>query len=127
MPRVIPAENQRKRNSAAGKKRENHASGVVFTHCTTPFGDQIIIRVADDFDFGKFANRQLSANINPSVNVRRIRLAAAHKVMAFHWLGCLSVSRIKPYPRDDSPDLIILSAVWINDPSADSLRSKAVR
>jgi hypothetical protein len=32
--------------------------------------------VADDFDAGKFANRQFAANINASVNVRRIGLAA---------------------------------------------------
>jgi hypothetical protein len=42
-------------------------------------GDQIVIRVADDFDFGEFANGQLAPHINPTVNVRRVRFAASDK------------------------------------------------
>jgi hypothetical protein len=42
-------------------------------------GNQIVIRMADDFDAGKFANRQFATNINPSVNVRRIGFTASNK------------------------------------------------
>src|ERR1039458_8296631 len=40
------------------------------------FGDQIVIGVADDLDAGELAQGQFPANINPSVNVGRVRLAA---------------------------------------------------
>ena len=40
--------------------------------------------MADDFDFRKFANRQLAAHINTSINVRRIGFATSNKVMPFH-------------------------------------------
>ena len=48
------------------------------------FGNQIVIRVADDFDLGEFSHRQFPTHINASVNVRRIRLAARDEVNALH-------------------------------------------
>ena len=45
------------------------------------FGDQIVVRVANDFDFGKFANGKLAAHVNPSVNVRRIGFAATDQII----------------------------------------------
>jgi hypothetical protein len=44
-------------------------------------GNQIVIRVADYPHFGKLSNRQFAPHINPSINVRRIRLAASNEVM----------------------------------------------
>ena len=60
-------------------------------------GNQIVVRVADDFDSGEFADRQLAAHVNASVNVRRIGFAAANKVidLSSGWHDG-SVSRIKP-------------------------------
>ena len=46
------------------------------------FGDQIVIGVADDFDLGEFSDRQFPADINASVNVRRIGLAAGDQIVA---------------------------------------------
>ena len=49
------------------------------------FGNQIVIRVADDFDFGELADGKFAtANVNAAVNVRRIRLAARDEVNALH-------------------------------------------
>ena len=53
-------------------------------HSLNLFGNQIVIGVADDFDFRKFANRQLAAHINTSINVRRIGFAASDEIMALH-------------------------------------------
>jgi len=44
-------------------------------------GNQIVIRVADDFDFGKFSNRQFAANVNASVNVRGIGFTSSNQVV----------------------------------------------
>ena len=44
-------------------------------------GNQIVVRVADDFDAGKFANRQSAAHINPSVNVRGVGFTAGDEVV----------------------------------------------
>ncbi len=44
-------------------------------------GNQIVIRVADDFDPGKFANRQSAAQVNPPVNVRRVGFTAGDEVV----------------------------------------------
>ncbi len=48
-------------------------------------GNQIVIGMADDFDCSKSADRQLAAagaNVNPAVNVRRIRLAARDEIIS---------------------------------------------
>ena len=45
-------------------------------------GNQIIIRVADDFDAGKFANWHLATNVNPAVNVRRVGFASRDEVVS---------------------------------------------
>jgi len=39
-------------------------------------GNQIVIRVADDFDAGKFTNWQQAADVNPTINVRGVGLAS---------------------------------------------------
>ena len=51
------------------------------------FGNQIVIRVADDPDLGELADGQRTlrgADVNAAVNVRRIRLAARDEVNALH-------------------------------------------
>ncbi len=42
-------------------------------------GHQIVVRVADDLDARKFANRQFAAKVNPPVNVRRVGFAAGNQ------------------------------------------------
>ena len=42
-------------------------------------GNQVVVRVADDFDLGEFANGQFAADVNAAVNVRRVGFAAAHQ------------------------------------------------
>ena len=51
-------------------------------------GNQIVVRVPDNFDLGKFARRQhrfarakFSAHINAPVNVRRVRLATGDQII----------------------------------------------
>ena len=46
--------------------------GLVFK-----FGKEVVIRVANDLNSGKFSNRQIPSDINAAVNVRCVRLAAA--------------------------------------------------
>src|SRR5439155_14702494 len=43
-------------------------------------GDQVVIRVADDFNKGKFTRRLLPAHINAAINVRRVRFAAGDEI-----------------------------------------------
>ena len=53
-------------------------------------GNQIVIGVADDLDFDELTDGQSTfrgAHINPAVDVRRIRLAAADEVVPFHLAG----------------------------------------
>ena len=50
---------------------------MAFVEELSSFGNQILIRMADDFDAGKFANGQFAAHVDPSVNVRRIGFAAS--------------------------------------------------
>ena len=45
-------------------------------------GDEIVIGVADDFHSREFADWELSANVNASVNVRSIGFASGDKVFA---------------------------------------------
>src|SRR5450755_3873430 len=47
-------------------------------------GNQVIIRMADNLDLGEFSDRQFPADINASVNVRRVSFAACYKINAFH-------------------------------------------
>ena len=55
------------------------------TRLSNRLRNQIIVRVADDLDLGEFADSQLATvNINPAVNIRRIRLAATDEVFAPH-------------------------------------------
>ena len=52
------------------------------------FRDQVVIRVADDFDRGELAHWQFPAHINTTVDVRGIGLAAMIEVRNNHgWVG----------------------------------------
>ena len=58
--------------------RRRHSSAAL----PDRFGNQIIVRVADDFDPGEFANRQFAAHVNPAVNVRSVGFSSSDEVIA---------------------------------------------
>ena len=61
----------------SGRRRGRHGPTL---NRSNRLGNQIIIRVADNFDPGKFANWHPAlrdADVNPAVNVRRVGLAAS--------------------------------------------------
>ena len=67
---------QEKPDKATGLKLQRIFSAVNEQERSIRLGNQIVVRVADNFDLGKFANHQFATHVNPSVNVRRVGLAA---------------------------------------------------
>src|SRR5688572_15716657 len=86
MCRSATARMERSSNQMA-RRASSQIPGSIWRRDLSMFGDQIVIRMADNFHAGKFTDGQFATDIDTAVNVRSVGFGAGDQIFAMELLA----------------------------------------